>query len=185
MLRRNNRQGAVFLGAFALTILAANWAITTWGLVPVGFGLVAPAGVYFAGLAFTFRDLTQDTLGRRAVVVAIGAGALLSAAISPALAVASGTAFLVSELADFAVYSPIARRNRWLLAVLVSGTVGAVVDSALFLWLAFGDLTFLAGQVVGKTWATLAAVAVLGTWRAWQRERRRRDHLSLQPAGLR
>ena len=39
----------------------------------MGFGLMAPAGVYFAGLAFTFRDLTQEKLGRRAVVARCGA----------------------------------------------------------------------------------------------------------------
>jgi hypothetical protein len=37
------------------TIFVANLAIERFGLVPVGFGLYAPAGVYFVGLAFTFR----------------------------------------------------------------------------------------------------------------------------------
>ena len=50
---------------YVATIFAANWAIAAFGVVPVGFGLMAPAGVYFAGLAFTFRDLTQEKLGRR------------------------------------------------------------------------------------------------------------------------
>jgi hypothetical protein len=35
------------------TIVAANVAITYIGLVPVGFGLLAPAGVYAAGVSFT------------------------------------------------------------------------------------------------------------------------------------
>jgi len=47
----------IYLATYILTIFAANWAITQFGLVPVGFGLLAPAGVYFAGLAFTLRDL--------------------------------------------------------------------------------------------------------------------------------
>ena len=155
----------IWLVAYVLTIFAANWAISTFGLVPVGFGLMAPAGVYFAGLAFTFRDLTQDALGRRAVIVAILVGAALSGIFSGALALASGVAFLVSELADFAVYTPL-RERHWLLAVGLSNTVGLVVDSALFLWLAFGSLDFLLGQVVGKTWMTLLAIAVLWGWRA-------------------
>ena len=79
------------------TIFAANWALATFGLVPVGFGLVAPAGVYFAGIAFTLRDLTQDALGRRAVVGAILVGALCSALVSPQFALASAVAFLVAE----------------------------------------------------------------------------------------
>jgi len=153
------------LVAYIATIFAANWAITTFGLVPVGFGLLAPAGVYFAGLAFTFRDLTQDALGRRWTYAAIIIGAALSGFLSGPLALASGTAFLFSETADFLVYTPLHRRH-WLAAVAASNTVGLVVDSALFLFLAFGSLEFLAGQIVGKLEMTLLAVVVLWGWRA-------------------
>jgi uncharacterized PurR-regulated membrane protein YhhQ (DUF165 family) len=137
-----------------------------WGrdLVPVGFGLTAPAGVYFVGLAFTLRDAVQETLGRRWVVAAIVVGALFSALLSAQLALASAAAFLLSELADFAVYTPLRERS-WLGAVAASNTVGALVDSALFLWLAFGSLAFLVGQMVGKLWMTLLAVALVALWR--------------------
>jgi queuosine precursor transporter len=142
------------------TIFAANWAITRFGLVSVGFGLVAPAAVYFVGLAFTLRDLTQNLLGRRWVVIAILLGAAASWGVSSHFAVASGIAFLASETADFLVYTPLAER-RWLTAVAASNVVGTVVDSVIFLWLAFGSLTLLRGQVVGKLWMTVAAVTVL------------------------
>jgi len=151
------------IGYIAVIVLA-NWAIETFGIVPVGFGLAAPAGVYFAGLAFTLRDLTQEQLGRQWTVGAIVIGAAVSALVSPAFALASGVAFLLSELADFAVYTPLRDRN-WLAAVALSNTVGLTIDSALFLMLAFGSLDFLAGQVVGKLWMTLLAVAVLWLWR--------------------
>ncbi len=152
------------------TIVLANWAIQTFGLVGVGFGLAAPAGVYFAGLALTLRDLTQEALGKRAVLLAILAGAGLSALLSPALALASGAAFLASELADFAVYQPL-RERRWLLAVAASNAVGLVVDSWLFLTLAGLPLALVPGLVLGKVWATLLAVGLLWAWR--QRNRRR------------
>lgn len=148
------------LAGYIGTIFAANWALATFGLVPVGFGLLAPAGVYFAGLAFTLRDGVQHFLGKWWVILAILLGAALSALVSPLFAVASATAFLFSELADFAVYTPLAHR-RWLLAVAASNVVGFVVDSVLFLWLAFGSLQFLAGQLVGKFWMTALAVIVL------------------------
>lgn len=150
--------------AYVGTIMAANWAISTFGVVPVGFGLLAPAGVYCAGLAFTLRDLLHEAFGRWPAVIAIGLGALLSVSLGGRLALASGIAFLLSELADLAVYEPM-RRQGWIRAVFASNLVGLVVDSALFLWLAFGSLSFLAGQVVGKTWMTLLAVAVLGVLR--------------------
>lgn len=56
------------------------------------------------------------TLALAAVVV----GTLLSGLVSPQLALASGSAFLFSELADFTVYTPLERR-RFVLAVLLSG----------------------------------------------------------------
>lgn len=156
--------GIITLIGYILTIFAANLAISMIGIVPVGFGLVAPAGVYFAGLAFSLRDALQETLGRRWVIAAIIVGALVSAGLSAQLALASGLAFLFSELADFAVYTPL-RRKSWLGAVVASNTVGVVVDSALFLWLAFGSLEFMAGQIVGKLYMTALAVALIVVWR--------------------
>jgi MYXO-CTERM domain-containing protein len=156
------------LAGYIGTIFMANWLITHVGLVPVGFGLLAPAGVYAAGLAFTFRDLTQEALGRWWTAGAIVIGAGLSALLSPQLALASGAAFLVSEGLDLAVYTPLRARGHWLVAVAASNTVGLVVDSVLFLLLAFGSLQFLPGQFVGKAWMTALAVALL-----WAVRRRR------------
>lgn len=157
--------------SYLATIVAANWAVHTFGVVPVGFGLMAPAAVYVAGLAFTLRDLLHEVAGRWFVIGAIVAGAALSLVVaSPALALASGVAFLISELADLAVYEPL-RRRRWLAAVAASNAVGLVVDSILFLTLAFGSLAFLPGQIVGKAWITLLAVVLLAAGRALRRRR--------------
>lgn len=164
----------IWIAAYIATIFGANWAIQTFGLVPVGFGLMAPAGVYFVGAAFTFRDLAHESVGRRWVVVAIVVGAGLSAIVSPQFALASGVAFLVSEFSDFAVYTPLRERG-WLKAVALSNAVGLVVDSVLFLWLAFGSLELLPGQVVGKTWMTILAIALLWVYR------RSRKPLSYDP----
>jgi hypothetical protein len=153
---------------FVGTVFAANWAIVQFGAVPVGFGLLAPAGVYFAGLAFTLRDVLHELGGRWAVLAAIAAGVGASALVAPpALVVASAVAFGVSELLDMAVCSPL-RLRRWYAAVAASNAVGLVVDSVLFLWLAFGSLMFLPGQLLGKAWVTLAAVALLVALR-WPR----------------
>jgi len=154
------RIGLVAAAAYIGTIFAANWAIVRYGPVSVGFGLMAPAGVYFAGLAFSLRDITQNTLGRRAVLVAILLGAGASAFVNTHFALASATAFLVSELADFAVYTPLLDRG-WLKAVVASNVVGFVFDSVLFLWLAFHSFEFLPGQLVGKAWMTAAFVLVM------------------------
>ena len=161
------KKGIVWLALYIATIFVANWAVSTFDIVPVGFGLMAPAGVYVVGLAFTFRDLVQESLGTRAVIGAILVGAALSAVISPALALASGTAFLFSELADLSVYTPL-RERHWIGAVAASNLVGLVLDSAIFLYLAFGSLEFLPGQVVGKLLMTALAVVVLSPFRRGQ-----------------
>lgn len=168
-LSTNERIGIVAALLFVGTVWLANWLITRYGPVRVGFGLMAPAGVYAAGLAFTLRDIVHRTLGRGVVVAAIIAGAILSLLVGAdatipgglvAIAVASAIAFLVSELADFAVYEPLQTRT-FTGAVIVSNTVGVLIDSVLFLWLAFGSLGFLQGQVVGKLWMTAAALPVV------------------------
>lgn len=154
--------------AYIATIVAANWLTARYGLVPVGFGLLATAGTYAAGLAFVARDLVQDVAGRAGAVAAIGAGFAISWYLStPQLAIASALAFLVSELADMAVYTPLRRRG-YVRAAITSNLVGTVVDTLLFLWLAgFGLVPLLVtGQLVGKTWMTVAAVAVVLAARA-------------------
>ena len=156
----NLRTTAVITGYIA-TIPAANWLITHVGPVPVGFGLLAPAGVFMAGLALVLRDLLHETAGRWAVLAAIAAGAGLSYLLAaPALATASAVAFGVAELVDMAVYAPLRRRGL-LLAVAASNAVGLVIDSWLFLHLAFGDLAFLPGQILAKTEMTALAVLVI------------------------
>jgi uncharacterized PurR-regulated membrane protein YhhQ (DUF165 family) len=164
--------GLVAAVLFVATVWAANWAVNRWGPVGVGFGLEAPAGVYFVGLAFTLRDIVHRTLGRWVVIAAVLVGAGLAYWVSDVitipgghlnLAVASACAFMVSELADLSVYEPVRKRG-WLPAVLASNVVGLVVDSALFLWLAFGGLAFFWGQVVGKAWMTLLAIGLLAIW---------------------
>lgn len=155
----------IWLLLYVGCVVAANWLIVHVGLVPVGFGLLAPAGVYAAGVSFTARDLLQESKGRAWTIGAIVIGAALSGLLSPQLALASGCAFLLSESADMLVYTPL-RERHWLWAVGLSNTVGLVVDSVLFLLLAFGSLDFLAGQIVGKLWMTVLAVVLLAVIRA-------------------
>jgi len=148
--------------AFVATVAGANWALATFGIVNIGLGLTAPAGVYFAGIAFTLRDLLHERGGRVWILSAILTGAALSGLLEEAqqFAVASGSAFLLSELADWFVYTPL-RKMGWALAVVSSNFVGLVVDSILFLWLAFGSLDFIEGQVVGKAYMTIVAITIM------------------------
>lgn len=176
-------EGFVFFGIFILTIFLANWFIKNIGtvchgdvcLVPmwpsfgIGDGMV-PSGVLWAGLALTARDLVQRRLGVMWSWVAIVIGALLSAALDPALAMASGGAFLIAEGLDLMVYTPLQKRNLFL-AVIASNFVGLVVDSFVFLSLAGLPLVYAEGQIVGKLWMTLLAIPVIYFIRNWDEER--------------
>lgn len=112
------------------------------------------------GLGFTLRDLVQRSLGLKWTIGAILAGAILSAWLNPFLALASGIAFLLSELLDLMVYTPLQERNL-IIAVVGSNIVGIIVDSVVFLALAFGSLQYLSGQVIGKFWMTLLALPII------------------------
>ena len=50
-------------------------------------------------------------------------------------------------------------------------TVGVIVDSIVFLSLAFGSLALLKGQVIGKLWMTVFALPVILALRSWDRRR--------------
>jgi len=86
--------------------------VPVWPWGPGGQPLMAPSGVAMIGLALVLRDLVQRRLGRLTALLAIAAGAVLSGAIAPpALVVASTSAFFLSELADFAIYTPLQERG--------------------------------------------------------------------------
>lgn len=159
----------ILIALYVATIPAANWLIGHFGtvcvpngpcMIPVAPGILAPSGVLMIGAALLLRDLVQRIYGPAWSLGCIGIGAALSFLLAdPFIAMASGAAFLFSELADFAVYTPVSRRS-FVLALLLSCTAGALVDSALFLWLAFGSLDFITGQIIGKVYAVAAFIAV-------------------------
>lgn len=145
--------------AYVATVFLANWLTATFGLVDAGFGLMVMAGTYSAGLALGLRDGLHEAAGARWALVGIGAGAVLSWFVSPALAVASAVAFGISEVLDLAVFSKL-RKSGLRRAVLASNTVGGITDTAVFLLLApafiHASWDVFAGQVLVKVvWCTV------------------------------
>lgn len=166
---------------FLACVPAANWLIGNVGtacipqgpcLIPVAPGLMAPSGVLMIGLALALRDAVQETLGRAWVLALVIAGSALSLTFSPpALALASAAAFLLSELADFAVYDRLRQRGL-AVAVLLSGVVGAILDSLLFSWLAFGTIGWAPGLILAKLYAS----ALYAGWLALRSARKGAAH---------
>ena len=180
-------EGVIYLVGFIVSIWLANWLVTHWGTVRIGDGpwlilvwlgeftpsgnpIYAPSGVLAIGIGFTLRDLVQRRLGVKVVVVAVVVGALLSAALDTSLALASGMAFLIAEVLDLFVYTPLQRRNL-IGAAVASNIVGIVVDSIVFLTIAFGSLALLEGQIIGKALMTLVAIPFVYAIRMWDQKR--------------
>lgn len=167
---RKTTWGTLAFVGFALCVPTANWLIENVGtycvpdgpcLVPVAPGLAAPSGVIVIGIALVLRDAVHRMLGVRFAFLAIILGAMLSfATASPGLVFASVAAFLLSEFLDLFVYTSLVKRGL-AIAVLASGAFGAAMDSVVFIWLAFGNLEYVPGQIVGKLWASIIVALIL------------------------
>lgn len=155
---------------FSLTIPLANWFISNIGttcipdgpcLIPVGFGLMAPSGVLFIGLALVLRDWLQELTNWKWSIAAVLVGGVLSLLTSsPFIAIASAVAFVVAELFDLGVYTPLREKGKHI-AVMVSGVVGSFVDSLLFVFLAFGSVELALGTVIAKLYASVVVATYL------------------------
>ncbi len=103
-------------------------------------------------VAFLVTDLTNRSMGPRAARLVIAAGFALAVVLSlwlagVRIAVASGTAFLVAQLLDVAVFNRL-RSGMWWRAPLVSSTIGSIVDTVLF-W----SIAFVGSGLPWVTWA--------------------------------
>ena len=137
---------ALGVAAMAAVVTASNVLVQypindwlTWGALSYPF-------------AFLVTDLTNRRFGPGAARGVVWAGfacaVVLSALLAtPRIAAASGTAFLVAQLADVQVFDRL-RNAKWWHAPLVSSALGSILDTALFFSLAF------AGS--GLPWATWA-----------------------------
>ena len=184
--QQRRREGVFFLVLFALTIPAANWLIGHVGtaciaphgpcVVPVAPGLMAPSGVMMVGVALVLRDLVQRRLG-----TAMSALAILAARPVGAVGAAVARSCVRRRVSAFGIRRSCAfiRRSRaaaWLPPSSLRASSGWSSTSIVFLWLAFGSLDFLPGQVVGKAWMVLLSIPFV----AWLR--RRDERLGITPA---
>lgn len=123
-------------------------------------------GAFSYPVAFLITDLTNRALGpvraRKVVYVGFAIAVLLSLYFAdPRIAVASGSAFLVAQLLDIAIFDRL-RKQTWWLAPVASSTVASALDTFIFFWLAFaatGIPFTLFGISFGETgvpWQTLA-----------------------------
>jgi len=145
------------IAAMAVVVTASNI------LVQHPFNDWLTWGAFTYPLAFLVTDLSNRWMGAAAARRVVVAGFVLAVALSiwfagARIALASGTAFLVAQLLDVAVFDRL-RAGRWWRAPLVSSTLGSAVDTALFFTLAFAPAFAFLGD--DAAWAQ-ASVPLLG-----------------------
>jgi uncharacterized PurR-regulated membrane protein YhhQ (DUF165 family) len=145
----------VAVAAMVAVVTASNFLV----LFPVQFQLggvnladILTWGAFTYPVAFLVTDLTNRHLGpaiaRRVVVVGFAVAVVLSVILAtPRIAIASGTAFLVAQFLDIAIFDHL-RRSTWWHAPLLSSLVSSAIDTLIFFSIAFSapfgflDLTF-------------------------------------------
>lgn len=145
-------------------IVFVNWTFDIIPLVDLPGGEKWPPAAIITGLIFVARDFAQREIGHRVIVAMLLAGAISYIMAGPVVAGASVAAFLVSEFADWTIYSFTGRRFSE--RILISSAVSTPIDSLVFLYLigvasAIGVAAMTASKMIG---------AVLVWWLVRRRE---------------
>jgi uncharacterized PurR-regulated membrane protein YhhQ (DUF165 family) len=127
------------------SILLANILVSQFGIIN-HLGLHFPAGAYAIGLTFTFRDLVQRRWGKWKCWIWMGIASAITVSFAPKIAIASASAFLISEGIDWLIYTtyPGSFSKR----VIFSNLIGIPLDSVIFVTIAFG---FIWPAIWGQT----------------------------------
>jgi queuosine precursor transporter len=136
-------KAVVWVASYIASILLVNWLFAPAQLVPgvtmwnTAFGDFFLANL-LVGAVFVLRDYAQRAIGHWVLLATLLAGFATYAMVDPAIAIASVIAFVVSEMADWAVYSftkrPLQSR------ILLSSLIAVPLDTVIFQHLA-GYLT--------------------------------------------
>ena len=121
----------MWLILYVLTVVAINYGFSVVPLVDLGaFGMWPPMSI-FVGAVFIVRDYAQRDHGHYVIPAMLLAGLITWFAASPYIAVASVSAFAISEAIDWIAYT--FSKQTFNRRVFISSAVSTPVDSAVFL----------------------------------------------------
>jgi uncharacterized PurR-regulated membrane protein YhhQ (DUF165 family) len=132
------------VAAMVVVVTASNILVqypVQFELGPIHLGDILTWGAFTYPFAFLVSDLANRHDGPRQARFVVLVGFLVGLALSfwlstPRIAIASGSAFLVGQLLDIAVFQRL--RNRyWLIPPLSASLFGSLLDTAIFFTLAF------------------------------------------------
>jgi uncharacterized PurR-regulated membrane protein YhhQ (DUF165 family) len=113
-------------------------------LGPIHLGDILTWGAFTYPFAFLVSDLSNRHDGPNQARMVVLVGFLVALALSfwlstPRIAIASGSAFLIGQLLDIAVFQRL--RNRyWLVPPLSASLLGSLLDTAIFFTIAFAPI---------------------------------------------
>lgn len=149
----------VWASAYILSILLANIFVGYFGIVKIA-GLVFPAGVVWVGLCFSFRDFTQRYWGIWKIWIFIFIATGITLLMNWQIAVASVSAFLISEFVDWLVFT--VTKKDFIHRIWISNTLSTPLDSIIFVVLAFGwNWDAIWGQAIIKYASSLLVIPVI------------------------
>jgi uncharacterized PurR-regulated membrane protein YhhQ (DUF165 family) len=157
---------AGFALAMAGVVGLSNWLVQ----YPINDWLTY--GAFTFPIAFLVTDVCNRCFGaaraREVALVGFVVGLALSFWLAPwRIAVASGTAFLVAQLLDVAIFNRL-RRASWWKAPFIGSVAASVIDTAIFFYLAFAgeELNWVALASGDLGVKVLMAVLLLAPYRA-------------------
>lgn len=144
------------VAAMVVVVTASNILVqypVQFDLGPIHLGDILTWGAFTYPFAFLVSDLTNrhDGPNRARLVVLAGfaVGLGLSFWLStPRIAIASGSAFLIGQLLDIAVFQRL--RNRyWLVPPLSASLFGSLIDTLIFFSIAFAPVFVFVDSLFG------------------------------------
>lgn len=148
--------------AYILAIVAVNVGFVYVPLMDLGALGMWPPMSLAVGAIFVLRDYAQRQHGHSVLLAMLVGVGLSYWMANPYVAIASATAFLVSEMVDWSVYTwtrkPFAQRVLW------SSAIGTPVDSVVFL--------AMIGHLSAVGVATMTISKMLAALAVWQMVRR-------------
>lgn len=134
----------IYVALMTLIVVASNFLVQfplNATFAGVNLADILTWGAFSYPIAFLVTDLANRQFGpasaRRVVFAGFVVGVSLSFFTSvPRIAIASGTAYLIGQLLDIAVFNRL-RRQSWWRAPLAGSMVGSTLDTAIFFSLSF------------------------------------------------
>jgi queuosine precursor transporter len=170
----------IWVALYVGLIPFVNWSFTWAPNWTLWEGFTFNPVTIATGLILVVRDFAQREIGHRVILAMLVALGLTVWLAGPELALASGIAFFVSELVDWALFT--FTKASLTVRVLLSTAIAAPIDTMVFLYFAesLREGSFTWANIVSSSAGKLLGLAVVIALMRWRE--RRNEGLPANPA---